>query len=950
MKTVISYFLFLFAFSFVNPGFSTILNVPDDHEDIRSAIEATEDGDTVLVQPGTYPEFIRFPNRSVTLASLFLTTGDPAYMDSTVLTGNGHNSVVQFIGLEAVSIFTGFSITNGNAADGGGVLVRGSSPILTDLKVFGNTSSGNGGGLYAVQSDSLVVRDCIFSDNTCDENGGGVGIFQGNATLTNVEIFQNESSCGGGGGSPGGGGISILQAEGHVEFVDGKIYENTSLAGGGINMSCGSTASFRNVELSNNTAQRGGGICMTGLSEIDMQYCLVVNNTATDRGSALFFSGEREQNFTNVTITQNISNDIVGIYAGGESTIFFTNCIIYENGEQGLYCLENSTISMAFTDIAGGEDGVMIDGRATISWLDGNIDADPLFAGIECRDYSLLLDSPCLDAGDPDSPKDADSTLSDMGGIPYLRLSSIRGLVRDAANRERLENVNIDISNGFHTISNENGQYDLMALSGIFDVTFSLEGYNDSVFTDVEFNLNDTLELNVGLLHPGLRVSDAELNVSVEHGFVAMEQISISNDANGPLEWSAEFTVEGVEGMAPWEIRSEIPVGSIVDDNQIRGTAYDGENYWFAGRGENAPMIYVLNSELELINQFEQPGNSRRGIRDLAWDGELFWGSGDGEVIGFNSDGEVVSQWEGPFNPNSFIAWDNERDLLWICSTLSNIVACDRNGELQFTINQNSHRIYGLAYRQDDPDDCPLYVLHKKQEMGFSSMSKVNVETGEFIFIRDFTESGGMDLDGAFITQDYDRYGGWVMMTISDFSPNDGNDRLEIFQLESNLFFVDIIPTQGIINAGETCVIDLSFESIDANGVELDFGTYEGNLALTHNAMGGQTFIPIQLNVLDPASAETGATRLPNKFEIASIYPNPFNSFASIDFSLPEASIVNLSLYDLSGRLVKNLARGLYTAGNHDVAFDGSTLVSGLYLVKIQAGNRNSSRKVMLLK
>lgn len=188
------------------------------------------------------------------------------------------------------------------------------------------------------------------------------------------------------------------------------------------------------------------------------------------------------------------------------------------------------------------------------------------------------------------------------------------------------------------------------------------------------------------------------------------------------------------------------------------------------------------------------------------------------------------------------------------------------------------------------------------------------------------------------------------MMTISDFSPNDGNDRLEIFQLESNLFFVDIIPTQGIINAGETCVIDLSFESIDANGVELDFGTYEGNLALTHNAMGGQTFIPIQLNVLDPASAETGATRLPNKFEIASIYPNPFNSFASIDFSLPEASIVNLSLYDLSGRLVKNLARGLYTAGNHDVAFDGSTLVSGLYLVKIQAGNRNSSRKVMLLK
>ena len=941
MKSTIYFSFFLFTFCFVNPVFSTIINVPDDHEHIRTALQAADSGDTVLVQPGTYPQFVRFPNKSITLASLFLTTGDPAYIDSTVLSGNDNNPVVQFLSLQAVPTLTGFSITNGRAQSGSGILVNQSSPILTDLKVFGNTASSKGGGLYAYQTDSLFVRNCDFSNNTSSEAGGGIEIFQGNAKLNNVNIFQNESGS--------GGGIAILQGECHVDFSGGHIYENTASFGGGLYMTCGSTTVFNDVEISDNEARSGGAVHISGNSELEMNYCLVVNNTASERGSALFLIGAREKHFTNVTITQNISNNIMGIYIGGSDN-FFTNCIIYENGELNIYGYENSTTTFSYTDLEGGEDGIDLNNNATINWLEGNIDADPEFVGIECRDYALTMDSPCLDAGDPNSPNDADFTVADIGGLPCLRFSRLCGLVRDAGNRECLENVNIIVSNGFHTVTDENGQYNLMAISGIFDVRFSSAGYNDSVFSNVEFNLNDTLELNVSLLHPEFEVSHGEVTASVEQGFSATEQISIVNDANGPLEWAVEFTVDTEEGMKPYEIRREFPVGEILEDNFLYGAVYDGENYRVSGRGGIVPMIYVINPEGDLIKQYPQPGNSDRGMRDLAWDGELFWGSENREVYGFNSRGEVLAQWTGPFNPSSNITWDNERELLWISATTSDIVAYNRDGEPQITINRNGLRIYGLAYWQDDPDGFPLYVLHKKQDMDCSSMSKVNPETGEFIFVRDFTELGGLNLNGAFITRDYDPYGGWVLMTISNIGEADGGDRLKIFQLESNLFFVDMNPARGVINPGETGLIDIVFETTTENGINLDFGSYTGNLRFTHNAMGGQSLIPIELNVLDPASVATGGEILPDVYEISNIYPNPFNSYTNIDFNLPEASIVKMSLYDLSGRLIRNLAKGQYTAGSHNVTLEGSTLVSGLYLIKLDAGKQSLSRKVMLLK
>ena len=55
---------------------ATVINIPADYATIQAGIDASSDGDTVLVQPGTYVENINFNGHNVVLGSLFLTTGD----------------------------------------------------------------------------------------------------------------------------------------------------------------------------------------------------------------------------------------------------------------------------------------------------------------------------------------------------------------------------------------------------------------------------------------------------------------------------------------------------------------------------------------------------------------------------------------------------------------------------------------------------------------------------------------------------------------------------------------------------------------------------------------------------------------------------------------------------------------------------------------------------------
>lgn len=95
---------------------------------------------------------------------------------------------------------------------------------------------------------------------------------------------------------------------------------------------------------------------------------------------------------------------------------------------------------------------------------------------------------------------------------------------------------------------------------------------------------------------------------------------------------------------------------------------------------------------------------------------------------------------------------------------------------------------------------------------------------------------------------------------------------------------------------------------------------------------------------------------LPESFAINQVYPNPFNPSTSIEFDIPKISQIQLSIFDLNGKLVKTLIDRTMTAGVHTIIWSGHNLngqpmPTGIYLCKMLAENGAvSTYKLALIK
>jgi hypothetical protein len=89
---------------------------------------------------------------------------------------------------------------------------------------------------------------------------------------------------------------------------------------------------------------------------------------------------------------------------------------------------------------------------------------------------------------------------------------------------------------------------------------------------------------------------------------------------------------------------------------------------------------------------------------------------------------------------------------------------------------------------------------------------------------------------------------------------------------------------------------------------------------------------------------------LPGSIALQQNYPNPFNPETRIRYELPAASEVHLAVYSLLGQEVALLCWGMEDAGRHETLFDGRALASGVYLVRLRAGDVVLTRRMLLLR
>lgn len=88
----------------------------------------------------------------------------------------------------------------------------------------------------------------------------------------------------------------------------------------------------------------------------------------------------------------------------------------------------------------------------------------------------------------------------------------------------------------------------------------------------------------------------------------------------------------------------------------------------------------------------------------------------------------------------------------------------------------------------------------------------------------------------------------------------------------------------------------------------------------------------------------------PYRFILAPAYPNPFNAVTHIGFELPRDSWANLSVYDLSGRIVSLIVEGEMRAGHYEFTVDASALTSGVYIMQLQTESQTANQKLVLVK
>ncbi len=127
-------------------------------------------------------------------------------------------------------------------------------------------------------------------------------------------------------------------------------------------------------------------------------------------------------------------------------------------------------------------------------------------------------------------------------------------------------------------------------------------------------------------------------------------------------------------------------------------------------------------------------------------------------------------------------------------------------------------------------------------------------------------------------------------------------------------------------------------------GKGLAFGT-----DLSLYAVGQFYYSVIKYSQSFPTAIEQ-FNEIPEKFNLVQNYPNPFNPTTTISFSLPSSTFTSLKVYDILGNEVANLVNEEKPAGNYEERFDASSLTSGTYFYKLQAGSFIETKKMILLK
>ncbi len=369
-----------------------------DAPTVQAGIDSSEDGDVVLVGPGTYYENINLEGKAIHLLSKsgpVVTVLDGSREDSTVVnceSGETNDTIIE-----------GFTITGGRGwtplgdtttKAGGGISCYHSTPIIRnnvirDNQALNGPRGGNSrGGAINIgsrgASQPMIVEGNIIEGNYCSRNSGGINI-------AGPCIIQDNVIRGNSTGTGDGGGLYLLGTVGHVVIR-------------------------RNLIVENHAMDHGGGLYLAAdlfdPSLTDISDNVILDNVALGQDSAFDSSGggiflDNEAYIHNNTIAFNHAGSSRGYLPGGGMVVQYCSSatriesnVIYGNGEGGFVAERRASCQVVHNLIYGNAVTDVDRDMTTHIDVTDNLFVDPLFCDTTAASTgALAANSPALTAG-----------------------------------------------------------------------------------------------------------------------------------------------------------------------------------------------------------------------------------------------------------------------------------------------------------------------------------------------------------------------------------------------------------------------------------------------------------------------------------------------------------------------------------------------------------------------
>lgn len=616
--------------------FATTYHVPDDVASIQEAIQLSEDGDVVLIAPGTYYENINFLGKGITVASMAYTTGDLSYIEQTIIDGSSNGTVVTFRNYEdRSSVLFGLSITNGSGS------------ISFDYELAGSRVAG---GIYAFRAGPSIQYCNIYNHTVYPPDAANLA-YGGGMTFYGAYVSF-------------GGGINYYPL-----IENCIIYDNSANLGGGLYFYSGVSGNVNNCIIRNNTSINGwaGGGVFLSWSVPTFYKCVFTENQSTFNGGAFWIGWGGQTHIINCTIVDNhaVLGGGISTYNGVSPVII--NSIIRDNTNNDIFMDQNdghSVLTISGSNIDGGLNGIYINPITpnSLMYFASNFDSDPQFTITDDENnFSYLFDSPCVDAGITDLNISAnDPFFNDFGMWWYgVEFNSEVGLVPGPISTpiDNFSFINIPDAGAFefnpsvpHLMLIENNltsDDDNIANPGeIISFSTYMQNYSEAEIINAEIELITEAS---GIIPLQNQCSFDNL-ISMQDNFCDFEFALSSLVQTGNMEFQFDITMTDFLNV---EYEQTIPITILISYNQ------EGFPSQTEAQIQAAPAVYDLNDDNEI---------------------DIIFADFAGDVYALNSSGELLEGF--PFHTE---------DQIWAAQAIADL---NNDGEVEIIIASKDDHLY----------------------------------------------------------------------------------------------------------------------------------------------------------------------------------------------------------------------------------------------------------------